>query len=99
MNALSHSEATKIEVEVQYVRDLVREFGRDNGCGVNPEAVQKQTDSHGGLRGMHEQAKVIGARVGIWSRTGAGTEVRVAVLLDPAKWTTHDRGRREGRQV
>ena len=82
VNALRHSEGTKIEVEVQYLRDLLRLFVRDNGCGINPEAVQKASDSHWGLRGMRERAESIGARFGIWSRTGAGTEVRVAVRLN-----------------
>jgi len=85
MNALRHSEATKIEVEVQYRRDLLRMLVRDNGCGINPEAVQKQSDSHWGLSGMRERAKNIGARFGIRSRLGAGTEVRVAVPVDVAK--------------
>ncbi len=81
MNALRHSEATKIEVEVQYQRTLLRVFVRDNGCGIDPEAVQKESDSHWGLRGMRERAENIGARFGIWSRAGAGTEVRVAFRL------------------
>jgi len=85
INALRHSEATKIEVEVQYQRDLLRMLVRDNGCGINPEAVQKQSDSHWGLSGMRERAKNIGARFGIRSRLGAGTEVRVAVPVDVAK--------------
>ena len=85
MNALRHSEATKIEVEVQYQRDLLRMLVRDNGCGIDPEAVQKQSDSHWGLSGMRERAKNIGARFGIRSRLGAGTEVRVAVPVDVAK--------------
>ena len=57
MNALRHSQATKIEVEVQYLRDLLRVFVRDNGCGINPEADQKASDSHWGLRGMRERAR------------------------------------------
>jgi len=85
MNALRHSQATKIEVEVQYLRDLLRVFVRDNGCGINPEAVQRESDSHWGLRGMRERAENIGARFGIWSRIGAGTEVHVAVSVDVAK--------------
>jgi signal transduction histidine kinase len=98
MNALRHSQATKIEVEVQYLRTLLRVFVRDNGCGINPEAVQEESDSHWGLLGMRERAENIGARFGIWSRTGAGTEVRVAVPVDVAKTTTHDRGPWEGRR-
>jgi signal transduction histidine kinase len=92
MNALRHSQATKIEIEVQYLRDLVRMFVRDNGRGINPESVQKESDSHWGLRGMHERSENIGARFGIWSGPGAGTEVHVAVPVDAAKRPTRDRG-------
>jgi signal transduction histidine kinase len=97
MNALRHSGATKIEVEVRYVRNILRLFVRDNGCGINPEAAQKESDSHWGLRGMLARAESIGARFGIWSRAGAGTEVRVAFRIEVAKQTTHDRGPSEGR--
>jgi signal transduction histidine kinase len=79
INALRHSRATKIEVEIQYLRDLLRVFVRDNGCGIDPEAVQRACHSHWGLRGMRERAEHISARLGIWSRTGAGTEVNVAI--------------------
>jgi signal transduction histidine kinase len=79
INALRHSEATKIEVEVQYLHDLLRVLVRDNGCGIKCGAVQKERDSHWGLRGMRERAENIGALFGIWSRTGTGTEVRVAI--------------------
>ena len=85
MNALRHSQATRIEIEVHYARDLVRMFIRDNGIGINPEAVQKERDSHWGLRGMRERAENIGARFGISSKACTGTEVRVAVSVDVAK--------------
>ena len=75
MNALRHSQATKIEVEVRYLRDLLRVFVRDNGCGINPETVQRECDPHWGLRGMRERAENISARFAVCSRTGAGTEV------------------------
>jgi len=82
MNALRHSEATTVEVEVQYLHDVLHVLVRDNGRGINPEAIQKESDSHWGLSGMRERAENIGAQFGIWSRTGAGTEVRIAVPLD-----------------
>ena len=84
MNALRHSQATKIEVEVQYLRDLLRVFVRDNGCGINPKAVPEESESHWGLRGMRERADAIGARFSIWSRNSVGTEVRIAVPVDLA---------------
>lgn len=65
VNALHHSEATNIEVEVQYLRCALSLFVRDNGCGINPEAVQPAKDSHWGLRGMRERAENIGGRFGL----------------------------------
>jgi signal transduction histidine kinase len=81
MNALRHSQATQIEIEVQYLRNLLRVSICDNGCGIEPEAVQKAGDSHWGLRGMRQRAENIDAQFDIWSRPGAGTEVRAAVRL------------------
>jgi signal transduction histidine kinase len=82
MNALRHSEATKIEVEIQYLPCLLRMFVRDDGCGMNPEVVKTERDSHWGLRGMGERAKKIGAEFSVWSRRGAGTEMRIAVPVE-----------------
>jgi signal transduction histidine kinase len=97
VNALRHSNATNIEVEIQYLPTLLRVSICDNGCGMNPEAVQRAGDSHWGLRGMRERAENIGARFRIWSRPGKGTEVRVAVPVGVAKRITDDSGSREGR--
>jgi signal transduction histidine kinase len=85
MNALRHSEATNIDVEVQYLCDLTSVCVHDNGCGINSKAVQKESDSHWGLRGMRARAEKIDARFDICSRPGVGTAVRVAVPVDAAK--------------
>jgi signal transduction histidine kinase len=84
MNALRHSTATKIEVEVQYLHDFLCLFVRDNGSGINLDEIQQARNSLWGLRGMRDRAENIGAQFGIWSRPGAGTEVRVAVPVDVA---------------
>jgi signal transduction histidine kinase len=81
MNALRHSNATNIEVELQYTRRLLRLFIRDNGCGIDPDVVQERRDSHWGLCGMRERANNIDAQFEIWSRRGAGTEVHVTVRV------------------
>jgi signal transduction histidine kinase len=91
-NALRHSEATKIEVEVQYLHHSLRVVVRDNGCGINPEAFRKRSDSPRGLCGMRDQAEKIGARFGIWSGPGVGTEVCVA-LPDIASYSSNGRAR------
>jgi signal transduction histidine kinase len=91
-NALRHSEATKIEVEFQYLHHALRVAVRDNGCGINPEAFRKRSDSPRGLCGMRDQAEKIGARFGIWSGPGVGTEVCVA-LPDIASYSSNGRAR------
>jgi len=78
VNALRHSHATNIEVEVQYLRRLLRLFVRDNGCGIHADVVKKAREPHWGLSGMRDRAEKLGAQFGVWSRPGAGTEVRVA---------------------
>ena len=81
INALRHSEATTIEVEVQYLRHFLCVLVRDNGCGINPKAVQGARDSHWGLCGMRDRAENIGARFDVWTSPRTGTEVRVGVPI------------------
>ena len=83
-NALRHSRATKVEVELEYLRSSLSMSVRDNGCGFNPDTVQEAGNSHRGLRGMRARAETINAQFEIWSRPRAGTEVRVKVRTDVA---------------
>lgn len=91
VNALRHSHATTIEVEVQYLRHFVRLFVRDNGCGINADAVRNARDSHQGLSGMRDRAKGIGAQLSIWSGPDAGTEVCIAVQFTLPWLTPNDK--------
>jgi signal transduction histidine kinase len=84
INALRHSDATSIEVEVQYLRRRVRVVVRDNGCGFDAKVVRAGRDPYWGLLGMRERAESMGAQLQIWSRPGAGTEVEVSVPGDLA---------------
>lgn len=90
VNALRHSGASLIEVEVEYARRAVRVSVRDNGCGFDSTVVQSAWDSHWGLRSMHERATSIGADLRIWSRPGAGAEIEISfpatrVVVAPAR--------------
>jgi signal transduction histidine kinase len=85
INALRHSGATKIEVEIRYSRSCLRVFVRDNGCGIDTDSVLRAGDSHWGLCGMRHRAEDVGARFGIWSRRSAGTEVRILVPVEIAR--------------
>jgi signal transduction histidine kinase len=80
-NALRHSEASLIEVEIEYLRRSLRLIIRDDGRGIDCTAVKGNWRSHGGLQGMQERAQIAGGRLCIWSGRGAGTEVEVAIPL------------------
>jgi signal transduction histidine kinase len=79
VNALLHSEATRIEAEVEYSPRRLRVVVRDNGRGIDPQVARTQSDAHWGLVGMRDRAESIGAKLTIWSRPGAGTEVEISV--------------------
>lgn len=78
-NAFHHSNATKIEAEVEYLPSKLRVVIRDDGRGMDPQAVRLRQNSHWGLLGMRERARSIGANLRIRSKPELGTEVEVSI--------------------
>jgi signal transduction histidine kinase len=79
VNAFRHSEAAEIEVEIEFAASELRVLVRDNGLGIDPEVLRAGREGHWGLSGMRERAEGMGARLKVWSRAGAGTEVELSV--------------------
>jgi signal transduction histidine kinase len=79
INAFRHSEATRIEAEVEYLPRRLCIHVRDNGRGIDPQIVQSGRHAHWGLLGMRERAEGIGAQIRIWSLPGCGTEVEISI--------------------
>ena len=79
VNAFRHARATIIEVELEYSTKHFRVLVRDNGHGIDPQVLQSGREGHFGLSGMRERAERIGARLRVWSRAEAGTEVELTV--------------------
>ena len=74
-NALKHSRATRIEIELARRNSSLELSVRDNGIGFAP-----QNSSHGlGLRTMEQRAKLIGGRFMAQNRPGGGVEVVCSV--------------------
>jgi streptogramin lyase/signal transduction histidine kinase len=91
-NAFRHAQAARIDVAIQYGDHEFRIAVRDNGKGIDPEVLKQGSRSgHWGLPGMRERAEAIGGELGVWSRNGEGTEVRlrlpavIAYALPPAR--------------
>src|SRR5262249_4760978 len=66
LNALRHSGAARIEVEIEYRSAAkLRVVIRDDGSGFHPRALPPARGSHWGLLGMRERAAAIGAQLRI----------------------------------
>ncbi|HHY37999.1 MAG TPA: PAS domain S-box protein [Clostridia bacterium] len=80
-NALRHSGARTISIELFYSADCVTLTVKDDGKGFDPVPDPAQLASKGrfGLVGMYERAELIGARLDIRSGTGSGTLVRLVL--------------------
>jgi signal transduction histidine kinase len=79
VNAFRHSGAKRIEVELEYASSRLRVLVRDDGRGIDPEVLRSGREGHWGLSGMRERAERIGARLKVWSRDEAGTEVEMSI--------------------
>jgi signal transduction histidine kinase len=79
VNACRHSRARDIEAEVRYRPTELRIAVRDNGCGIDPQELQWESNGHWGLQGMRERADRIDARLRLWSSMALGTEVELCV--------------------
>ena len=79
VNAFRHSGATRVELELEYGPRELRLFVRDDGRGMDPQAVQAGADRHWGITGMRERADRVGATFKVRSRAEAGTEVELRV--------------------
>ncbi|HLK20771.1 MAG TPA: two-component regulator propeller domain-containing protein [Bryobacteraceae bacterium] len=93
VNAFSHSKAKKIEAELEYGSSELRVLIRDNGRGIDPEVLKRGREGHWGLPGMRERAERIGARLSLWSRAAAGTEVELSIPSELAFQSTPRNGR------
>jgi signal transduction histidine kinase len=79
-NAFQHSQARKIEVEIQYDKRQLRLRVRDNGKGIDPKILAAGGRAgHHGLPGMQERAKLVGGKLVVFSRPDSGTEIELTV--------------------
>lgn len=76
-NALKHASASRVEVSVREAGDGIEIAIRDDGGGFDPE----ESTSGRGLTGMRERIELLGGRIEVGSKPGAGTEIRASVPL------------------
>jgi signal transduction histidine kinase len=78
-NALKHSHAGSVEIQLRYQETgLVLEV-KDDGRGFDAERAIPLAVGHYGLTGMRERAERIGGRMTLTSAPGQGTELLIFV--------------------
>jgi two-component system sensor histidine kinase UhpB len=75
-NVIRHADHDRAELTLQVDEEAVVLDVRDEGLGFDPDAMEAT-----GLRGMRERSLLVGARLGVHSRLGHGTLVRLALPL------------------
>jgi signal transduction histidine kinase/ligand-binding sensor domain-containing protein len=79
-NAFRHAQPGRIDVSVGYERKWLALSVVDDGVGFDVDAVATEGSAgHWGLKGMHERAASLRARLTLSSRPGAGTAVELSV--------------------
>ena len=79
VNAFCHSQAKRVEFELEYSDTDLHMRVRDDGCGIHPQVLHAGRDGHWGLAGMRERATRIGGLLNISSSADAGTEVQLSI--------------------
>ena len=78
-NALRHSGASKISIELSYTDGGVSLCIGDNGVGFDPDRALVAGIGHFGLRGIRSRANRLKGRLSVDSAPGEGTRIRVSV--------------------
>ncbi len=94
LNAFRHAQANSIEVQFIYGGGDLRIRIRDDGVGLDSTIGESgRRPGHWGLTGMSERAERIGAKIDMWSRAMAGTEIELVMDASIA-YQRHSRQKR-----
>jgi signal transduction histidine kinase len=80
-NVIKHSQASHVDLSLEFKENFARIRVRDNGCGFNLDLIRltRMGRTSLGLAGMEERAALLGGTVSIQSRPGYGTEVEAVI--------------------
>ena len=81
-NVVKHAEATKVDVQLEFLKDQIELNIKDDGLGFEADKIFAEEDSDSfGITGMKTRAKRLRGRVSITSAPGTGSEIKVNIPL------------------
>lgn len=81
-NAVRHAAASKVAIMVEAVRGMLQVEIRDDGRGMQNEAVEGQQRDSWGIVGMYERARYFGGELTITGKPGEGTTVMLRLPME-----------------
>ena len=84
-NAVKHSEATSVTVDIEAADNVLRIGVQDDGVGGAEFARGS------GLVGLRDRVEALGGRIALQSKRGAGTSLSVELPLSPDPAAVADR--------
>ncbi|MDC8006070.1 ATP-binding protein [Aureisphaera galaxeae] len=76
-NTIKHSKASKLEVNVDYKKDLLSITAKDNGIGFDTTELDAKKEKGIGLTNIKSRAALINANAEIVSQEGKGTQLNL----------------------
>jgi signal transduction histidine kinase len=86
-NAVRHSGASRVDIELRFAGDGTDLIVRDDGSGFAPAEVAQ--GEHFGLRGIRERVDKLGGTLALDCRHGQGTRLAVRVPAPDAAAAEH----------
>jgi signal transduction histidine kinase len=82
-NVAKHTQATLVQVHLDFMESSVGLRIQDNGCGFNPQEILHSDPKHQwGLIGIRERVALVGGACDIVSWPGDGTIIQVSIPLN-----------------
>ena len=79
-NAIKHSGATKIHIQLDYTHNRLHISIQDNGHGLNLAAIEKDPERGSGLRNMKNRTHMIGGEFGIDGTSGTKIQISLPII-------------------
>ena len=82
INAMKHSKASKVELLIKRVEDIITIQVDDNGVGfVLDDVLNMKDNKHFGICIMYERIYLLGGKIKINSKLHYGTNISISVSL------------------
>ena len=80
-NAMSHAQATQIQIQIDMAQEQVTAVVEDNGSGFNVDDALNGTNKTIGLATLRERTEMLGGELNIQSNPGQGTRIEFSIPI------------------